>query len=392
MRTRYARSRNAIDSPGMPRPPVAKLAMNPTEIATCDITLRQPLTRAVSRLLAAGVVIVLVGPALVGPALGMAYPALPFSLGALLAGLLIWGRASRRIAAQAVARATPPGWSADLLGVVRNVLRRTRWVQPMAALHALLREAARDGAGGTILRLGMPGQLRPLIPLDVPFEPLALDESDETARHLSGARPTQRDDLTWLRVMRNIRLGGGLAVGRRRADAHRVGRTEYLANRSTDVALGRGYSAAGGRRHRPGGRGSPRAFPDGARRSDRASRWENASTGGPALLPQGGERVLHLSRGPPPMDRGRRGRMDYGDLCGNAGRSRIGPARVGVTLAVTHAGDARGLGLTLFENVLDHAMNHRGQLAVHVVGSVLNLSANPGHLVETHRIVRVCDG
>jgi hypothetical protein len=215
MRTRYARSRNAIDSPGMPRPPVAKLAMNPTEIATCDITLRQPLTRAVSRLLAAGVVIVLVGPALVGPALGMAYPALPFSLGALLAGLLIWGRASRRIAAQTVARATPPGWSADLLGVARNVLRRTRWVQPMAALHALLREAARDGAGGTILRLGMPGQLRPLIPLDVPFEPLALDESDETARHLSGARPTQRDDLTWLRVMRNIRLGGGwpLAVG-----------------------------------------------------------------------------------------------------------------------------------------------------------------------------------
>jgi hypothetical protein len=102
MRTRYASSRNAIDSPGMPRPPAAKLAMNPTEIATRDFTVRQPLTRAVSRVLAAGVVIILVGPALVGLGIGNGLcRRYRFSLSALLAGsLLIWGRASRRIAAQ----------------------------------------------------------------------------------------------------------------------------------------------------------------------------------------------------------------------------------------------------------------------------------------------------
>jgi hypothetical protein len=64
MRTRYASTRNATDSPGKPRPPAIKPAMAPTEIATRDFTVHQPLTRSVSLVLAASVVIILVGPAL----------------------------------------------------------------------------------------------------------------------------------------------------------------------------------------------------------------------------------------------------------------------------------------------------------------------------------------
>ncbi len=190
----------------------------PTTASIAEVSVAAPVTRAVSVAIGLSIVVMLTVVMVVGIGLGLTSGLTWVVILGTLAVLAGWRLISHRVATRRVDRLLATEAPADISQQAEAILRRTRYVQPMAALHHWVELLAAGQHTAAVLRICQPEQRASLTPINVPFEPQLLDETDPILEQLSegaaaDAGPDRKPtDPTWQYVVRNVHMKGGWFV------------------------------------------------------------------------------------------------------------------------------------------------------------------------------------
>lgn len=183
-----------------------------------EIPIDYPMTRPVMAVFAISIVAVFAISVLLAWLVSLGSNYVLVSMVVLLIWMLTWGAWSRHHAAHVVAQSCGGSAPLDLRKTSMEILRRSKYIQSMAALHSFVELLASRDHRSTVIRICQPANAGEIRPLLVPFEPQPLDETDRTFQDIiageddAAEQRSKLEDPTMNKIKRNIHLKGGWLI------------------------------------------------------------------------------------------------------------------------------------------------------------------------------------